>query len=560
MEYRVDEYIEGVLNGTIVTGRLTRLAVERHVNDLLKVSNPEYKYYFNEEFARYFIDFFEFCKHSKGEWVGDPVILEPWQQFIVAMVFGWLRKGNDLRRFRTVYEEVARKNGKSTKLAGIGLSLLIADEEAGAEIYTAATDKDQAKIIWNEAASMAKKSEDLLEEVEVFAKAIVNGELEGKFSYLSSETKNKDGLNVHGGLIDEYHAHPNDEIYNLVKSGTASRTQAIVWIITTAGFNMSSSCKRERDYAQKILQGTVDNDEYFAIIYTLDEHDDWKDPANWVKANPNWGVSVKPDQFESQFTEAVGRPAKINEFKTKRLNIWTTAYTRWILHEKWIANNGAVNESALVGRRCFAAMDLSTTTDLSGYCLVFPPENGEEKFQCLWRFYLPLDGLSDRVLREDVPYKVWVAAGWVVCTDGEVIDYDYIEMDILKDAERFDIAEFAYDRYNATALVNHLMEHGLNMIDFPQGIVAVSPAVKNLEIMVLNQQLATGGNPVMDYMIGCAEVYSDANNNQKIIKPDRRSSSKRIDGVIMLMMAVYRAVLDLTESGSVYEERGVRSL
>ncbi len=557
MDYKATEYINDVLLGKITVCRLVRLAVDRHVRDLARVGDPDFPFYFDEEAAKFAIDFFGFLKHSKGEWAGKPIILEPWQQFSIWCVYGWLRKEDHLRRFRTIYEEIARKNGKSTKLSGIGLFGLIADGEPGAEIYTAANDKDQAKIIWSEAKRMVEQSSDIKKIVDVFASSLAVDKTHSKFMPLSSETRNKDGLNVHVGEIDEYHEHQTDELYNVLKSGMASRRQPILWIITTAGFNSSSPCKREHDYAVMVLEGIVPNDAYFAIIYTLDEEDNPFDEKNWIKSNPNLGVSVKLDLLREQANTATTQPSKINEFKTKRLNIWTSAYTRWILPTKWNKCKSRFDKKALVGRSCVLAIDLSSTIDISGFCEVFPPVEPNEKPKLVWKFFIPREGLEDRIKAEGVPYDNWIKDGFVIATQGDVIDYNRIEQEIKNDAEIFDINEVPHDPYNATQLVNNLTDAGFNCIKFPQNITSISPAAKMFEKMVLAAEIEVEDNPVMDYMMGCAEVYSDANGNIKVIKPDRRKSAKRIDGVIMAIMALYRSIIGQGEQGSPYESRGV---
>lgn len=560
MEFTANQYIDDVMNNRLVVCRYVFLAVERHVKDLERQRTEEFPYYYDEEEARFVIDFFSFLKHSKGEWAGKPVELEPWQQFVLGCIFGWKKVKDDTRRFQIAYEEIARKNGKSTKLAGVGNFGLVADGEAGAEIYSAAVDKEQAKIIWQESKNMVDASDDLADICQTYKSSITVEDTNSKYVPLSSETKTKDGLHVHLGLIDEYHAHPNDEMYNLVRSGMAARSQPLLYIITTAGFNKSGSCKREHDYGVQILEGTRTNEEYFVIIFTLDKDDDWTDPKNWPKANPNLGVSIKIEQMMTQFNEVAGRPSKVNEFKTKRLNIWTSSYTRWIVEQKWKPNTESFNESELEGKKCFIGVDLSTTTDIAGYALCFPPEREGERYKFIYRFYLPEDGLRDRTLREDVPYEAWRDSGHIKLTLGNVIDYNAIESDIIEDSEKYEVSELLYDPLNATHLINNLVDEEINCIEFKQGIMNVSPAVKDYERGALKGEMATNNNPVYNYMIGCAEVYSDSNGNQKVIKPDRRSSTKRIDGVIMSFMSYYRAKLDLSENKSVYEKRGVRSI
>lgn len=560
MEFTYQTYIDDVLSGKILTGRLSRLAVERHVYDLKKL--PSKGFYFDEKAANFAIEFFQFCRHIKGQWAGKPIILDPWQQFIVAMVFGWRRK-DGTRRFRTVYTEVARKNGKSTMLSGIGLKLMIADGEPGAEIYAAAVDKEQAMIIWGEAKKMVIESPDFSEMIGAYQFSLSYDSNYSTFKPLSRDTKNKDGLNIHGGLIDEYHAHPTDEIYNVIESGMAARRQPLLWIITTAGFNQNSSCKRERDAVVRILERTIHNEEYFGIIYTLDENDDYHDEKNWIKANPGLGVSVKLEQLRGQYRKAKGSASKLNEFIVKRLNIWTQTHTRWMLPEKWNALKQPFDRTGLAGRKAVLAIDLSTNIDLSGYCLTFLPEEPGDKYIQLWRFFVPEENVRERSLAEDVPYEAWIENGFVEATPGASIDYDLIEQRILEDCEIYDVIEIPHDPHNANQLVGHLLDKELVCVAFHQGITKISPAVKAYEKAILDGpagNLIVEVNPVMDYMMGCAEVYSDPNGNLKIVKPDRRKSSKRIDGVIMGLMGYYRAIMTGDEETSVYEERGLLTL
>lgn len=551
------DYIIAVQNDSIITNSYIKLAVKRHVSDLEKSKTDKFPYYFDELAAEKAISFYRLINHTKGEWANTPIILKPWQEFIIGSIFGWKRKNNETRRFRIAYIEVARKNGKSTMFAGLGLIGLLVDGEAEAEVYSAATKRDQAKIIWDQARNMLKSSPSLKKHVSLYQYSIVANSTRSKFVPLSTDADTTDGLNISMGLIDEYHAHKNDEMYNVIRSAMGSRRQPLLAIITTAGFNTASSCKREHDYVIQLLEGNQDNDEYFGVIYTLDKKDNWQDEKNWIKSNPNLGVSVSLEDMRAQYNEAKSRPSKINEFKTKKLNIWTNVYTRWILPDKWSANVKPIQLKDFEGRPCYAGIDLSTTTDISGFCLCFPPIMAGEKPALFWKFFIPLEGLRERSLKEDVPYQDWIDKGFVIPTPGDVIDYDYIESELLKAAEKFEIVEVPHDPYNATQFVNSLSEQGLECVQFNQSIKAISPAAKNFERMVLRNEIEVEINPVMDYMIGSAEIYTDANQNIKVIKPDRKTSNKRIDGVIMAIMALYRAVINQEDRVSVYAERGL---
>jgi phage terminase large subunit-like protein len=332
------QYQRDVLNGRIRTGRFTRLAVERHANDLEKAATRGF--FFDEDQAARALHFFSYLKHSKGEWAGQTVELEPWQSWIISTVFGWVHEDTGKRRFRTVYEEIARKNGKTTKLAGIGLKGLTKDDEGGPEIYAAATKRDQARILFDEAARMVKQSKALRTRLDVQQHKIINVRGFGKIEPLSADANSMDGLNPHMALVDELHAHKTPEVWDVLKSALGARRQPLIWAITTAGFNKNGICYEVRDYAIKVLTGVIDDDAFFAVIYTLDDGDDWQDEANWIKANPNLGVSVGMDYLREQARQAAIMPtAKVN-FLTKHLNVWVTGESLWCNVERWLACAG----------------------------------------------------------------------------------------------------------------------------------------------------------------------------------------------------------------------------
>ncbi|MDC7234566.1 MAG: terminase large subunit [Spirochaetales bacterium] len=558
MEKTYQIYIDDVLSGREVACKWVKLSVQRHVDDLVKAESEDFPYRFDDTRAARIIDFVGFCKHVKGELKGKPIFLEPAQQFVLAMVFGWVSKVTGHRRFRYVYEEKARKNAKSTILAAIGLYMLFLDGEGGSEVYSAAVDKDQARIVWGVAREMVLQSPDFKKMLKDYSGSLVHQKSASAFKPLSRDNKNKDGLNVHCALVDEYHAHPDDQILELLKGGTGSRIQPLLWVITTAGFNRNCACKRERDRVERILDGVEQDEEYFGIIYTLDEGDDWKDPTVWKKSNPLLDVAVSTEFLEGLLRDARVRPEKENNFKVKHLNLWVDAHTRWVNHEFWKKCRISMEEEELIGRRCIAAFDLSTTTDLSGYGLCFLPLEQDEPYKMLWRFFIPEDNIDNR--SEDVPYRAWINQGFIQTTYGNVIDYGEIEASVIKDAEKFNIEELNFDPWGAQGLMNSLQAQDLNCIRFSQGMKDMSPAVKHTERGILSREIAYTGNPVMDYMISCAEIYRDVNDNVKLVKPKREETSSRIDGVIMMVMAYYRAYLIQGEApqSSVYEERGMR--
>ena len=367
----VTAYARAVAEGQILTNRLVRLACERHLDDLSSATARGLR--FDTAAARHAIDFFGFLRHSKGEWAGQTFALAPWQAFVVGCLFGWQRS-DGLRRFRTAYCAVPRKNGKSTLSAGIGLYLLVADGEQGAEIYSAATTRDQARIVFDEAKRMVGSSPALKRRVGILINNLHVAATASRFMPLSSDSSTMDGLNVHGAIIDELHAHRTRHVVDVLETATGARRQPLLFEITTAGYDRHSICYEHQDYSIKVLEGTVPDDSWFAFIAAADEGDDWTDPEVWRKANPNFGLSVKEDDLARKAEKAIALPGAQNAFRRMHLNEWTEQAERWIDLAAWDACDGPVALELLRGRPCFGGLDLSTTTDVTALAWVFPPD------------------------------------------------------------------------------------------------------------------------------------------------------------------------------------------
>lgn len=547
------QYIEQVNQGEIVVCKWVRLAVERHLRDL--ETGHERGLHFDEVAATRVIKFFGFLRHSKGEWAGQVVSLEPWQQFILWVVFGW--KGADgTRRFRTAYEEIARKNGKSTKAAGVGLYLFDADKEPGAEVYTAATKRDQARITHSEATRMVKKSAALKKRIAVYKDNLHNEATASKFEPVGRDADSLDGLNIHGAIVDELHAHKTRDLWDVLETATGARRQPLMYAITTAGYNRQSICYELHDYTRKVLEGIIEDDSFFGIIFTLDEGDDWEDEHNWVKANPNLGVSVKLDDLRRKATKAKKMPSALNAFLRLHMNVWTQAETKWLDPDKWRAcGEEPIDPEALRGRTCYGGLDLSSTTDITAFVLVFPPEKKGDKYLVLCRFWIPEAAMHERSKRDRVPYDAWVREGYIEATSGDVIDYDFVVSEILELAERYDLKEIAFDRWGASKMIQELQEVELTVAQFGQGFASMSGPSKELERLVVARGISHGNNPVLRWMADNLVIRQDPAGN---IKPDKAKSIEKIDGMVALVMALARAILQENEDGdSVYEERGV---
>jgi phage terminase large subunit-like protein len=533
-----ERYIEDVVNNRIVVGQRVRQCVERHVRDLK--GSKERGLRFDRKAAQHVLDFFSLLRHSKGEWAGEPFILAQWQAFILWVVFGWKRE-DDHRRFRTAYVEVARKNGKSTLAAGAGLYLFAADREPGAEVFTAATKRDQARIVHTEAVNMVRLSRPLQRHIQVFKDNLSMVRTNSKYQPLGADADTMDGLNVHGAIIDELHAHKNRNLWDVLETATGARRQPLIFAITTAGFDKHSVCWQQHEYGEKVLDRIIEDDSHFAFIASLDAEDDWTDSTVWVKANPNLGISVKIDSLEEQCARAESLPAAQNAFRRLRLNQWTEQSERWIDIVIWDAGKRQMDRESLKGRRCYGGLDLSHTTDLSAFVLLFPPEKGEDlPWWVLCRFWVPADNVRKRVQKDRVPYDQWIREGYIEATEGNVIDYNVIRKRIQEDDAFFHIEEIAFDRWCATQLVTQLSDDALQMIPFGQGYYSMAAPTRELEKLIVGRQIAHDGNPTMRWMMNNVAVKMDAAGN---LKPDKQKSTERIDGVVALAMALGRGML-----------------
>ncbi len=555
IDYTAEKYVEDVLSGRQVACKWVRLACERHRRDL--ETGGERGLWFDETAGQMVIAFFSLLKHSKGEWAGRPVILEPWQQFIMWSLFGWKRDDGN-RRFRTSILEVARKNGKTTMAAGVGLYLLVADGEPGAEVYSAATKRDQARLSHSEATRMAKSSPGIKREVRIFKDNIHIPDTASKFEPLGADTDGMDGLNLHGALVDELHAHKSRKMWDLLETATGARRQPMMFGISTSGFDRQSLFFTQNEYTKKVLQQVVEDDSWFGVIYTIDEGDDWEDDTVWVKANPNLGICKKWDDMRRAALRAKEMPTALNAFKRLHLDIWTHAETKWVNLEHWQACGTAVDELGLRGRTCYGGLDLSSTTDLTSFVLVFPPPAEGDDYQVLCRFFIPADSMVERVRRDRVPYDVWVRQGFVTATPGNVVDYDFILHQVSEDRETFDLQQIAFDRWGAAHIQSQLMKMGGDefMVAFGQGFASMSAPMKELEKMVLGHTLAHGNNPVLTWMADNLVAREDPTGN---IKPDKEKSTERIDGMVALIMGLDRATRHEPPRKSVYETRGLET-
>lgn len=510
------------------------------------------KFWFDKQAASDAVEFIEtFCTHTKGELAGQPLILSDWERHIIEELFGWKRQ-DGLRQYRVLWLEIPRKNGKSLLSAAIALLLLFADGEPGAEIYSAAGDREQASIVFDIARTMRESEPELAAVSQVFGG---QGGVKRQITYgnsfyrvLSSDAYTKHGLNAHGIVVDEVHVQRTRDLIDTLKTSVGSRRQPLEVYITTAGYDKQSICWELHEYARKIIQGYVKDDSFLPFIYAAGPKDDWRSPATWAKANPGLGVSVKIDYLEQECKRAQDVPGYENTFRRLHLNQWTEQASRWLQMYKWDLCGGALPD--LSKRRCFAGLDLASTTDIAALCLVFPGE----KWHVLAKFWVPEEGIRIRSHRDRVQYDVWQKEGWIKATEGDVIDYDVIRSDIVDLSQQYNIEEIAIDRWNATQITTQLQGEGFKVELFGQGFASMSAPAKFLEALMLGDQLRHGSNPVLTWMASNVSAKQDAAGN---IKPDKSASSEKIDGIVALIMALG---IGMKEGESVYETRGLREV
>lgn len=527
-----------------------RLAAKRHLQDLKR---KRWQFEFDPWHGNDVCDFAEKFPHVEGEWDSPTLTLEPAQIFILCCVFGWRRNATGGRRFTSVYIEMARKGAKSTLTAVIGHYCLACEGAVGPQIIIGATTGEQANKVFLPAKKMAEKTGAYREAfgVDVWARSITCEASGGFMQPINAKSSTQDGWNPHVGILDELHAHKDRGLYDVIKSAFGARKNPLLWVITTAGYNVLGVCYEQHLLVEKILDGLVQADHYFGIIFTLDEKDDPLDPTVWIKANPLLGVTPTVESMESYAQEARHSPDSMGEFKTKRLNIWTSAKAAWLNMESWKRGKAKPDLEALADGRCWAGLDLASTTDMSAFVLVWMQEG---RLQVWGRYYLPEDAVWPRTERGNVPYQTWADQGLLTLTPGNVTDYEFIERDIMDSLDRFNVQAIGYDPWNATDLVNRLVDQGAPMVLVRQGARSYHPAMQEIERRNVAGTIDHGNNPVLSWMASNVVARRDANES---LAPDRKNSQEKIDGFVAMAMGVVMMLHDEGEQPSVYEERGI---
>lgn len=557
MKDTITAWAQQVARGRVTCGALQRAAAERHVRDLDE--RKAHGWTWDAVKAARVVAFFSHLKQWKGEFAGQPLELQPWQAFIIGSLFGWQRDG--VRRYKTAFVEVPRGNGKSTLCAGLSLYMLLFDDEPGADIYAVATKKDQARIVFEAARQIALKTPQIdarlghlngkLPKNNLFTEASAS-----RFEPLGADEDTLDGLRPHLAIADEVHAHKSAGLINVIQTGMGTRRQPLLFEITTAGTQRTGPWWEHREYSRRVLEQRHDDEAWFAFIAGADEGDDWRDDATWRKANPNYGISVKPGYLASECRKAQGQPLFQNDFRRLYCGQLVSQVDRVIDMRAWDAcADPTLDLEAFVGRRCIAGLDLSTTTDLCALVLVFPHDDGTMTW-FPW-FWVPEATIAARAQRDRVPYQHWVDAGHLVATPGNVVDYAFIRQHVAGLHAQFQVHEVAYDPWNATQLATELLAAGVPMVPVTQGYKSLSEPTKRLIADVPAGKLRHPAHPVLTW---CAENLAVSQDPAGNLKPDKgKVATNRIDGIVAGITAMNRLIVHIAAGGSVYEERGILS-
>ena len=549
-----EQYAVDVISGKIVSNKWVEFACHRFLNDL--DNGHDRGIWFDESDANRYIQFFEqFLFHTKGKWAGQPFTLLPWQKFAIANLFGF-KKDDGSRRFSTFYCQVGRKNGKTQLLAGLGLAMLDFDGEAAAEIVFAATKRDQAKICHDEASRMVKASPHLKKRIKILRNNLSVASTNSKAEPLSSDAKTADGLNVHLAVLDEFHQHPNADLLNVLKSATGARTNPLIAIITTAGFNIGGPCYQMMKSTCEVLEGKLQDDSLFALIYTLDEEDDFTDSRNWIKANPSLDVTLPISYLEKELVQSqnYGGSMLVN-FRTKHCNEWVSSSATWITDD--IVMRNQENKEPNPQDKCWGGLDLASVSDITALSLVWQDEGGYITKSWFW---IPEDAVNKRLKTTGSGiYQEFANLDNVFITEGNVTDYDSIRRKVtgyhIQDgvvqydtdclATQYNIESIAFDRFNSSQCVINLAADGMKMQPYGQGFVSMSTPSKELERLMSEGKIQHGCDPVMRWMFGNVVLKRDPSGN---IKPDKEKSGDKIDGIVSLAMAIGQNMTEQTKT------------
>jgi phage terminase large subunit-like protein len=535
-------YIASVLDGSIPSCKWVRLACERQLRDLKQSEDESYPYRFDAAAAERVCRFVELSPHIKGKkFAGKLIHLEDWQCFILIVVFGWLNKFTGLRRFRRAYSEIAKGNGKSALTSAVSNFMAFAEGEPGAEVYSAATNRDQAKIVWSVSHAMLRAMPEFCDRagVDPAAHSINQLRTNSFFRPLSSDANSAEGAIPYFVCVDELHAHPTRDLYDNLDTANGKREGSLLWAITTAGSDRAGICYEVRSYITKVLEGVVQDDSVFGIIFTIDDEDEWSaGPEVWRKANPNWGISVDPFEIGTKIQRALQVSSSQPTIQTKHLNKWVNADHAWMDMQRWAkCADPTLDEADFSGQRCIIGLDLASKLDLLSKVKIFWKEISGKR-----HFYVFCDHWTPEHRVEHSPnsqYKGWVIDEWLHTCPGETNDYDIVEDSIRADCRTFEVLEVAHDQYQAVTLVNHLMPEGIEMVEIPQLPKYLSEPMKELEASVYDGRFHFNGDPILTWAMSNVVCHLDKNDN---LFPTKETYEKKIDPVTAILTGLNRVM------------------
>lgn len=553
----VTQYALKVVNKKIIVGIPVIQACKRHLKDLKRQGTKKFPYIFKSEKAEHLFRFFSYLKHVKGEVAGQNIILVDFQQFIIGSIFGWVHKNTGYRRYKKAYIQVGRKNAKSELSGGISDYMAGFDGEIGAQVYATATKKEQAKIVWNFAKKMIKNSPDLKKRFRIRESTleIFHLKTDSIIRPLGKDTDTIDGFDPHLGNIDEYHAHKTNEMYNVLVSGMGLQTQGLLLIITTAGFLLNGPCHKEYEYCKKILNNTVENDEYFVYIAELDKDDDVKKPKNWYKANPlMYYVPRMMSYLKGELKAALEDPDKMRNFMTKNMNIWVEFKAEGYMEiSRWKRCKTDIIPD-LVGKDCYIGVDLSSKIDLASVGFEFPLNiDGVVKYAVKGHSFIPEETLERKRKTDKAPYDFWIKSGWMSVVPGAVIDdrniIEYIYNEV--DKNGWNVKEACFDPWSARQFGNVIQERFIP-VEIIQGPKTLSEPTKHFRESIYQKRIFHEDDPVLNYAVSNAITIADNNGN---IKLDKKRSTEKVDPLAAIINAHVRAMTNEFIKKSIYEER-----
>lgn len=536
-----EAYARQVISGKIPACKWIKLACRKHLDELKLSKSADFPYYFDPAKAERVAKFLQLLPHTKGKWASkrELIKLEGWQLFSVCIPFGWLRKKDDTRRYRTILIFVPRKNGKSIIGGGVGVYMFTADGEFGAEVYSGATTEKQAWEVFRPAKLMVDRTPELRDHYGVEVNASNMCRLDDGSRFEPVIGKPGDGSSPSCAIVDEFHEHQDSTLFDTMETGMGAREQPLMLVITTAGSSIGGPCHQLVRDAERMLEGAIDRPDLWAMLYTIDPGDDWTSEAVLIKANPNYGVSINGDFLQARQRDAMQSAAKQATFRTKHLNEWVGAKNAWLNMLRWKEAPARKALAELEGRPCIIGLDLASKIDIAGNLLLFPPVEGDPLWHVHGRYYLPEVRVIEELDSNTARYREFDALGLLTLTDGEVIDFEVIKEDLREFAGRFDVQQVAYDPWQATQLAQEMQAEGLLMVEVRQTVQNISEPMKELEAMTLRKVLAHGDCPILTWMASNVIAKLDVKDN---IYPNKERPENKIDGIVGLIMALSRAI------------------